>query len=49
MTQYLYRIQPACVIMQDDPVVKRGVMRAERFPYRIAWWAAPEGMRDGAV
>ena len=26
-------------IMNDDPAVKHGVMRAELFPYRIALWS----------
>ena len=29
-------------IMQNDPAVKHGVMRAELFPYRIALWS-PQG------
>ena len=27
-------------IMQSDPAVKHGVMRAELFPYRIALWSS---------
>ena len=26
-------------IMNDDPAVKHGVMRAELFPYRVALWS----------
>ncbi len=28
-------------LMQEDPVVRHGVMRAELFPYRIAAWSPP--------
>ena len=29
----------AMVVMQNDPAVKLGVMKAELFPYRIALWS----------
>jgi len=29
----------AVALMQNDPVVKLGVMKAELFPYRIALWS----------
>jgi uncharacterized protein YciI len=29
----------ARALMEDDPAVKHGVMRAELFPYRIALWS----------
>ncbi len=29
----------AIVLMQNDPAVKQGVMKAELFPYRIALWS----------
>ncbi len=29
----------ARTIMQDDPAVLRGVMRAELFPFRVALWS----------
>ena len=29
-------------LMQNDPAVKNGVMRAELFPYRVALWS-PDG------
>jgi uncharacterized protein YciI len=35
----------AIAIMEDDPAVRHGVMRAELFPYRVALWskAGPPG------
>ena len=32
-------IAEAEAIMNDDPAVKHGVMRAELFPYRVALWS----------
>jgi uncharacterized protein YciI len=32
----------AHAIMENDPAVRRGVMCADLFPYRIALWAPPE-------
>jgi len=29
----------AVALMQNDPVVKQGVMKAELFPYRVALWS----------
>jgi len=29
----------AAKVMQDDPAVKNGVMKAELFPYRVALWS----------
>jgi uncharacterized protein YciI len=37
----------ARAIMEDDPAVRSGVMRAELFPYRIA--GVGRGLRDLAV
>ncbi|MEI9864208.1 MAG: hypothetical protein WDN00_06575 [Limisphaerales bacterium] len=32
--------EPAAVaLMQNDPAVKQGVMKAELFPYRVALWS----------
>jgi uncharacterized protein YciI len=31
-------------VMNDDPAVKHGVMRARLFPFRIALWRADEPM-----
>jgi uncharacterized protein YciI len=38
----------ATEIMQGDPAVKHGVMRAELFPYRIALWSrmGPDAKKD---
>jgi uncharacterized protein YciI len=30
----------AVALMQDDPAVKLGVMKAELFPYRVALWSS---------
>ena len=30
----------AVALMQNDPAVKLGVMRAELFPYRVALWSS---------
>jgi uncharacterized protein YciI len=30
-------LEAAQQIMEDDPSVKKGVMRAELFPFRVAW------------
>jgi uncharacterized protein YciI len=30
----------ASALMQNDPAVKLGVMKAELFPYRVALWSA---------
>jgi uncharacterized protein len=30
----------AVVLMQNDPAVKLGLMKAELFPYRLALWSA---------
>ena len=40
----------AAEVVQSDPAVKHGVMRAELFPYRVALWSAtgPRGDDDGA-
>ena len=32
-------VAEAEAIMNDDPAVKHGVMRAELFPYRVALWS----------
>ncbi len=32
----------ARALMNSDPAVRQGVIRAELFPYRIALWASPE-------
>jgi uncharacterized protein YciI len=32
-------LDEAEAIMNDDPAVKHGVMRAELFPYRVALWS----------
>ena len=32
-------LSEADAIMNDDPAVKHGVMRAELFPYRVALWS----------
>ncbi len=32
----------AAALMRNDPAVKRGVMSAELFPYRVALWS-PQG------
>lgn len=31
----------ARALMHEDPAVQRGIMRAELFPYRIAFWSTP--------
>jgi uncharacterized protein len=38
--------EDAAALMQGDPAVRHGVMRAELFPYRIALWSSqrPEGL-----
>lgn len=36
-------------IMNDDPAVRHGVMRAQLFPFRVALWSGsgpPEGVGD---
>ena len=38
----------AHALMDNDPVVRQGVMRAELFPYRIALWASPDQNQEGA-
>jgi uncharacterized protein YciI len=35
--------ESARAIMENDPAVRLGVMRAELFPYRIALWSSPPG------
>jgi uncharacterized protein YciI len=32
----------ARAVMNGDPAVRQGVMRAELFPFRIALWSPPE-------
>jgi len=29
----------AAIVVQNDPVVKQGVMKAELFPYQVALWS----------
>lgn len=35
-------------LMNDDPAVKHGVMRAELFPYRVALWSRNGPPEEGA-
>lgn len=37
--------EAARVIMNSDPAVRQGVMRAELFPFRVALMAVPQGIR----
>lgn len=39
----------AAELVQNDPAVKHGVMKAELFPYRVALWSptGPEGAEAG--